>query len=733
MNQNLQKISEFLQTDLSLSAEEKASLTKAVADADKELEITAFKLERTEKVKRTTAILLEETIEELEHKRKAVEAQNRELEIEASLERVRSNAMAMRSSDELNTIIGKVFTECIKLDIQLDRGMIMIFDPDSLDSWWWMANPEAPDLPRNYHIPYHVYKPYLEYLDGWKERTVRWTYELEGKEKKDWDAHIFVNSELSLPPIEVKQVMMGFPKVYLNASFNNFGGLTLASIDPMTDEHFDILLRFAKVFDLTYTRFNDLKQAEAQAREAQIEVALERVRARAMAMHSSGELKEVVHELRKQMGFLGQKDMDTCVIHLHDESPDFINAWAAIQPPESKDEIIESTARVPKKGLLIIEEALEAYSSNQQDYVIINEGVKIRQWFNFIQKESPEAFNKIEESAESTNAADPISYWSFSDFPGGSLLMVTIHQPTVTSRNLLRRFANVFGLAYRRFADLKQAEAQAREAKIEAALERIRSRSMAMSKTDELTEIIGTIFTELSSLDVALLRCVIAIYNSETYDQRWWMANAEDAKKPVSFFIKYIDLPPNKAFVDAWKMKLHKWVYLMKGDIKREWDRRMLSETELSLLPESVKTGMRNPAPTYCNTAFNNYGCLTFVSPEALMDDQFDILIRFANVFDQTYTRFNDLKQVEAQARESQIQLALERVRARTMAMQRSDELQDAALILFQQIQALGVPPFACGFNIWDEDQKAATAWMGSVGGLQPQNRQFKRCLSANL
>ncbi|MDQ3843223.1 MAG: hypothetical protein M3342_04310 [Bacteroidota bacterium] len=57
------------------------------------MEILAFKLDRTEKVKRTTAILLEETIEELEQKRKAVEAQNRELEMEAALERVRSQAM----------------------------------------------------------------------------------------------------------------------------------------------------------------------------------------------------------------------------------------------------------------------------------------------------------------------------------------------------------------------------------------------------------------------------------------------------------------------------------------------------------------------------------------------------------------------------------------------------------------------------------------------------------------
>ncbi len=42
----------------------------------------------------------------------------------------------------------------------------------------------------------------------------------------------------------------------------------------------DLFTRFAKVFEQTYTRFLDLKKAEAQAREAQIETALEKVRSR---------------------------------------------------------------------------------------------------------------------------------------------------------------------------------------------------------------------------------------------------------------------------------------------------------------------------------------------------------------------------------------------------------------------------------------------------------------------
>ena len=90
MNQHLQSILNSIQQSEHLTEEEKNTLLKAVKDTDKEIAITEFKLDRTEKVKRTTAILLEETIAELEQKRKDVEAQNRDLEIEAALEKVRS-------------------------------------------------------------------------------------------------------------------------------------------------------------------------------------------------------------------------------------------------------------------------------------------------------------------------------------------------------------------------------------------------------------------------------------------------------------------------------------------------------------------------------------------------------------------------------------------------------------------------------------------------------------------
>jgi hypothetical protein len=76
MNQHLQTILSLLQENKDLPEEEKIRIVSSLKAADRELEITAFKLDRTEKVKRTTGILLEETIAELEQKRAAVEAQN---------------------------------------------------------------------------------------------------------------------------------------------------------------------------------------------------------------------------------------------------------------------------------------------------------------------------------------------------------------------------------------------------------------------------------------------------------------------------------------------------------------------------------------------------------------------------------------------------------------------------------------------------------------------------------
>ena len=102
MNTYLTRIHDLISQGTHLGPEEKDLLVKALAEADKQWAIVDFKLDRTEKVKKTTAILLEETIEELEQKRRAVEESRNALQ--QSLERLKAAQAQLVQSEKMASL-----------------------------------------------------------------------------------------------------------------------------------------------------------------------------------------------------------------------------------------------------------------------------------------------------------------------------------------------------------------------------------------------------------------------------------------------------------------------------------------------------------------------------------------------------------------------------------------------------------------------------------------------------
>ena len=84
------------------------------------------------------------------------------------------------------------------------------------------------------------------------------------------------------------------------------------------------------------------------------------------------------------------------------------------------------------------------------------------------------------------------------------------------------------------------------------------------------------------------------------------------------------------------------------------------------------------------------------------------LIERFTIVFEQTYTRFLDLKKAEAQAREAQIEAALERVRAKAMAMHSSKDLAETITVFYRELKSLGVIPRRCGIALMDKETRMA-------------------------
>jgi signal transduction histidine kinase len=102
MNPYLARIQELISQHAQLDDTSKTALLKALSDADKQWAIVDFKLDRTEKVKKTTAILLEETIEELEQKRKAVEESKNALQ--QSLEELKAAQAQLIQSEKMASL-----------------------------------------------------------------------------------------------------------------------------------------------------------------------------------------------------------------------------------------------------------------------------------------------------------------------------------------------------------------------------------------------------------------------------------------------------------------------------------------------------------------------------------------------------------------------------------------------------------------------------------------------------
>ncbi|HEX5655425.1 MAG TPA: ATP-binding protein, partial [Chitinophagaceae bacterium] len=637
--------------------------------------------------------------------------------IELGLERVRARAMAMQESDELAALVATVFKELTRLDFTLTSCIIWIHDPETASNTLWIASAGLNKLAKPYLVqPFH-HDFFRSINHAWKAKDPKWVYTLTGPEKKNFEKAFF--KEIPDLPEALRKALKIPRQVVFSASFNNFGALEIVETVALTAEKFEILHRFGNVFNTSYTRFNDLKKAEAQAREAQIEAALERVRARALAMHKSEELKEVALELRNQMGLIGQKNLEVCAIHLYEEDEKYFESWFAIRPPGDEKKLYQGHSRFPKKGIKIVDEMMQRYAEGSKDYDIVNEGEKAVEWFGILRENEPEAYALISQSFGNTPIHQLKAYWAIADFSGGSLIMVTYSRADETSRNLLRRSANVFEMAYTRFLDLKKAEAQAREAKIEAALEKVRAKVMAMNSSKDLTDTSLVFGEQLRKLGIDWQFSYFWLIETDKDENTFWITWPDNKTSTTTYSLAEADESFRECII-AWQRQDKIHASFIAPEAIAEWlhtFERITADAGGAALeimqPGNFKEGV------YYYDAMIRFGSFGILTNRPINDEEKNIQSRFAVEFERAYTRFLDLQKAEAQAREARIEAALERVRSRTMAMQHSDELKDAANLLFRQVKDLGIHAWSAGYGTWLDGYKACTLYMSSEDQMQ--------------
>ncbi len=446
-------------------------------------------------------------------------------------------------------------------------------------------------------------------------------------------------------------------------------------------------------------------ELKVKNRELEIESSLERVRTVAMAMQNPDELLNICQVVFNELQLLGFGGLRNAIIHVFEEDKGFFNDY------DYSDSAGGTFARVPLEGNSVLEKFVQKIRASKDSFFEMKvSGVEFESWKAFRKKTDMHDDPQL-------NHAEALYYYIYS--VGAASIGISSFEPIKpVQRDLLMRFRNVFELAYSRYGDIQKAEAQAKEAQIEAALERVRAMSMAMHNSNELKDVATIVYKELIKLKIPeFYEANIVVFDEENNQQSVWSAHTESSNLEMLLLPLQGDQVLNDIF-NKWHHQEAFYSREVAGDELHDHINFVIPKANRTEDIEDALMGM--PDPTFFNCAFFSSGYIELVANKELSSSSSSILIRFAKVFDQTYTRFLDLQKAEAQAREAQIEAALEKLRSRTMAMEQSNELPEAANLLFKQVQSLGIPAWSAGYCIWENDDKSsATAFMSSEGVLQ--------------
>jgi signal transduction histidine kinase len=574
-----------------------------------------------------------------------LQIKNRELEIEAASERVRTNAMGMQEPDDIMNVLNVIKNEVEKFELGNVGTWIWIFNDDQTLTQWDISEINLDGNLANVNITMDLRESNSSkrHAPKWKSAdyyTMPW---------KGEDLHGLIN-EVTEQDEESGRLFQeavdeGRMTTYWQACApfsKGVVGLDYVIEPPEDAKH--ILKKMAAAFDMAYQRFEDLQEAERRARESKIETSLERVRSRSMAMHQSDELQEVIQVLYQEMSSLGvDSDAAYIVTHLGDKLQEMY-----ISTP---DNTYASLISIPKTDHVVVENTYSAWARGPHHFVFSYTQDEKNSYFRWLFENSD--FRHIPQERKETILSG--SGWVLSTVVLKNCLFIVQRyrneQFTSEETELHKRFANVFEQAYTRFLDLEKAEKQSYESRVEASLERIRGMAATMNHSDDLMQIAEAMFREMEFLQINPLRYGLGMIDEEKKEAELWASTVDHGKYLDILGTLSLTWHPMlvKAF-DAWSAQYEELIYELKGKELSNYYKRIgqvnpdIPDLDKLQDPESGISQFVSFFPFKTGTLY------AFTTDEPGEEGK-SILKRFANAFEQAHIRYEDLQVAEKQSR----------------------------------------------------------------------------------
>ena len=276
----------------------------------------------------------------------------------------------------------------------------------------------------------------------------------------------------------------------------------------------------------------------------------------------------------------------------------------------------------------------------------------------------------------------------------------------------MKRFTSVFSLTFRRYQDLKTAEAQAREATIEAALEKVRGKAMAMHNSNDLSVTASMIITELRRLGIVPIRCGVGILTKDSHMGQLYTATSSPQGDSLSVvgWALLEGHPVLEQIYERWS-KGEDYFPELSGDSMRKYYEQLLAGLSVPL-PDFKDEGKH-----YGHFFAISVGCLYAWADVKYNDDEIKILKRFATTIDLTFRRYFELQKSETNAKEAVKQAALDRIRADIASMRTINDLDRITPLIWNELTVLGIPFIRCGVFIMDEEQQLIHTFLSTPDG----------------
>jgi len=637
----------------------------------------------------------------------SVKSRTIELEIEAALERVRAVAMGMKEPEDMLDVCRIISDQLQQFGVDKIRNVQLAIIDENIGQY----------LCYQYFTPYEktaVEK--TEYLKSPVEhgmvnqmlasRDGYFIGGLSGKELEEFRSHRKEENHFPDPFLD-KATELDYCFLSIGE-----GGLGLTLYQPITEDVLTLFKRFHQVFSLAYQRFRDIQKAEAQAREAQIEAALERVRAQTMAMHSSEDVGKCIVKMFAELTALGVDEGTRFGIGILNHDNENNQLWTARKEGE---EVKMHIGNLDMSWHPLLISARKAWMAQIPFHKYVLEGEDLLDYYRMLNT-APDY--KIQIPIEKLPKKEIQHCFIFEH---GFFYAFSPHEFQPDLIQITKRFSSLFEQTYRRYLDLVKAEAQTREAQIEAALEKVRSLSLAMHHSDELEKVVMGVSERLSELGFQCDGSLIFIFDSEKRNITLWIATSH-LPAPLKIHLPFdpvmVNNPVWKTLWHAMETGEHVVNKIFSGKEKDDYF-RYVQKYNPETLQIPVK-GSELELPDWTVTLAAEKNAILSVdtwSDKVITHDEFQILIRFAKVFQQAYTRFLDLQKAEAQAKEATKQASLDRVRGVISSMRSAADLELITPLIFKELTILGVPFIRCGVFIIHEKQEIVEAYLSSPDG----------------